>query len=152
MKTHRPERIVIHCTATTNGKRVSLDAIRKDHEARGFGGIGYHAIIQPDGEVHWTRGLNEVGAHVAGKNTGSLGYALAGTDRFTKRQVLALSRAVNSTTGIYNIQPWDVGCHYELDHKGKTCPNIDVKRLMAFLFLERNDALKPYLIEESEYD
>lgn len=147
----KPERITVHCAATPDGKAVSVEAIKKDHFAKGYGGIGYHAIIQPDGEIVWTRGLNEVAAHVAKHNTGNIGLCLAGSQKFGRAQLIALSRLIHSICGIYDIPPWEIYCHYEWDTaqaQKKSCPNIDVKRLHAFVWLERDDALKPYFLEE----
>jgi N-acetylmuramoyl-L-alanine amidase len=75
-----PERItdlVIHCTASPNGKPYTLRQIDRDHRLRGFRrdaaaikadprgltSIGYHRVCQPDGTVEQGRAFEEWGAH-----------------------------------------------------------------------------------------
>jgi N-acetyl-anhydromuramyl-L-alanine amidase AmpD len=48
------------------------------HKARGFKKIGYHKIIHLDGSWEQGRDDSELGAHVAGHNTGSLGFSYIG--------------------------------------------------------------------------
>lgn len=89
--------IIIHCTATPNGRRVPPAEIDQWHAARGFHreqawrerqnhdlkAIGYHYIIQPTGLVETGRHPDEIGAHAHGYNQKSIGIALAGTDAYT---------------------------------------------------------------------
>ncbi|SEG70681.1 N-acetylmuramoyl-L-alanine amidase, partial [Bacteroides thetaiotaomicron] len=45
--------IIIHCSATPEGKALSAEACRQDHiRHRGFRDIGYHFYITRDGEIH----------------------------------------------------------------------------------------------------
>ena len=45
--------IIIHCSATPEGKSLSAEACRQDHILhRGFRDIGYHFYITRDGEIH----------------------------------------------------------------------------------------------------
>lgn len=91
-------KIVIHCSATKNGKQLRTNkqtaAQRIDdwHKARGYQRtewrtkqfnphlkyIGYHFVIDTDGTVETGRAVGEVGAHVKGHNTGSIGICLVG--------------------------------------------------------------------------
>ena len=44
--------IIIHCSATPEGKSLSAEACRQDHiRHRGFRDIGYHFYITRDGEI-----------------------------------------------------------------------------------------------------
>ena len=47
--------IVVHCSATPEGKDYSIDTIRKWHTDRGWRDIGYHAVVYRNGEVHQGR-------------------------------------------------------------------------------------------------
>lgn len=147
-----PRKITIHCTDTENNKNVSLDHIEKDHIARGFGGIGYHVIIQADGTTEWTRSLTQVGAHVMNANTGNVGIALAGKDRFSYAQFRALRNCLDAIRQSYDeIRPWMVYCHSEFPSakaQGKTCPNIDQRHLLAWYCGHDDDAIESYLIEK----
>ena len=44
--------IIVHCSATPDGKDFTVDDIRKWHKARGFSDVGYHYIVYRDGSVH----------------------------------------------------------------------------------------------------
>ena len=56
--------IIIHCSATPEGKSLSAEACRQDHILhRGFRDIGYHFYITRNGEIHRGRALEKVGAH-----------------------------------------------------------------------------------------
>ncbi len=70
--------IVIHCAATPAGRVVTAADIDRMHRARGFAKIGYHYFIRLDGTRETGRAESEVGAHVAGFNTRSIGICYAG--------------------------------------------------------------------------
>lgn len=70
--------IVIHCSATKPSQdigRAELDAM---HRARGFRCIGYHFVIRRNGELETGRGIDEIGAHVEGFNSTSVGVCMVG--------------------------------------------------------------------------
>ena len=54
-------KIIIHCSATQEGKDVSVETIRKWHLKRGWRDIGYHFVIGLDGQVHEGRPIEETG-------------------------------------------------------------------------------------------
>lgn len=146
-----PNRITIHCTDTKNGKHVSVEAIDIDHRSKGWGGIGYHGIVQPDGEWIDTRPLNERGYHVSKHNDGNIGIALAGSDKFTKRQFDVLLTKIENLSQVYSIPRWEVYTHAQYDTaiaQGKTCPNIPINHLLAFLLTENYDCIRQYICEE----
>lgn len=70
--------IIIHCTATPEGREVSVEQIRRWHKQRGFCDIGYHLIIHLDGSVDVGRPLSIAGAHCTGHNANSLGVCYVG--------------------------------------------------------------------------
>ena len=70
--------LVWHCTATPEGKEFTVEQIDAMHRARGFKKIGYHKLIHLDGSVSQGRSEDEVGAHVAGHNVGTIGYSYVG--------------------------------------------------------------------------
>lgn len=96
--------IVIHCAATPNGKPYSIASLDVAHMARGFKrdsqarrnfnpelmSIGYHFVIETDGNIKTGRGLEEIGAHVQGSNAKSIGICMVGTDKFKPAQWAAL--------------------------------------------------------------
>lgn len=98
--------IVIHCAATPNLKDIKATAIDAMHVMRGFKrsrdaisrfnssmtAIGYHFVIETDGNIAFGRDLEEVGAHVQGNNSDSIGVCLIGTDQFTDAQWASLKQ------------------------------------------------------------
>ena len=70
--------ITLHCSATPEGRDLTVEHIRKMHKQRGFRDVGYHYIIQLDGTIQFGRTLNETGAHVKGFNTNNIGICYIG--------------------------------------------------------------------------
>lgn len=77
--------IAVHCTATVEGKSYTIDDIDRWHKQRGFNKqkisgryCGYHFVIALDGTIMCGRDLREVGAHVSGYNTSSIGVCYIG--------------------------------------------------------------------------
>ena len=55
--------IIIHCSATPEGRRLDFETCRQDHiRHRGFTDIGYHFYITRDGEIHRGRPLGKGGS------------------------------------------------------------------------------------------
>lgn len=70
--------IVLHCSATKAGKRVTVADIDRWHKEKGWNKIGYHFVIYLDGGIRKGRSVEEVGAHVAGNNAHSIGICYVG--------------------------------------------------------------------------
>lgn len=70
--------IVVHCSATPEGRDVTAADINKMHIARGFKKIGYHYVVSLDGTVETGRKENEIGAHAKGYNANSIGVCYVG--------------------------------------------------------------------------
>lgn len=70
--------IVVHCSATPEGRDVTAADINKMHIARGFKKIGYHYVVRLDGTVEMGRKENEIGAHAKGYNANSIGVCYVG--------------------------------------------------------------------------
>lgn len=145
----KPNRISIHCSDTPNGQKVSLAAIEKDHRERlKSDGIGYHYIIQPDGQSICTRSPNVPGTHVALNNAGNIGICLAGDDKFTIEQFNELREILNTLTQVYKIPTWSIYCHYEWPTaRGKTCPNMRSGPLVLWYSFDEFDAIEEYILK-----
>lgn len=78
MKAEDVEYIVIHCSATKEGKSFDVIDMDRWHRRRGFRKIGYHFFIKLDGTIQKGRGLTEQGAHVRGFNSKSIGISYCG--------------------------------------------------------------------------
>jgi N-acetylmuramoyl-L-alanine amidase len=96
--------IVIHCSASREGKKLSLADITAGHKARGFNAVGYHYVILLDGTVERGRPESVPGAHVQGHNAKSIGVCYVGglakdgtpKDTRTPAQLAAMRTLVDS--------------------------------------------------------
>lgn len=79
------DKIIVHCSATPEGRDVSASTIDDWHKQRGWSGIGYHFVVGLNGNIEYGRDLNKTGAHVKGHNTGSIGICyIGGLDSVSK--------------------------------------------------------------------
>ncbi len=171
--------LVIHCSATPSGKSIAkgtpgkpgflnaAQVINAWHAVRGFKrssaacqafnpslpSIGYHFVIDVDGQIFPGRSLDEVGAHVQGFNANSLGICLVGgverEGKYTLAQWQALALTTRWLSEKYSLPQkhlrWPTGAHTgmcghrdlspDLNGNGqtesrewlKTCPGFDVE-------------------------
>lgn len=124
----RIDKLIVHCSDTSNELDITVEEIRSWHLERGWKDIGYHYVIYRDGTIHLGRPVSEIGAHCRGHNRGSIGVCLIGKDEFTPEQFKSLK---NLWRGLKNI-------FHDLRIKGhrdftdlKTCPNFEVKDIIT---------------------
>lgn len=72
------KQIVVHCTATREGRDFTVEDINRWHKNRHWNCIGYHFVIYRDGTVHEGRPIWAVGSHVRGYNNTSVGVCYVG--------------------------------------------------------------------------
>lgn len=70
--------IIIHCSATPEGKDYTVEQIKQWHKQRGFSDIGYHYVIYRDGSIHSGRPIERIGAHCLKHNAHSIGVCYIG--------------------------------------------------------------------------
>lgn len=70
--------VIIHCTATPEGRPVTVKTIRDWHRERGWSDIGYHYVVHLDGRIENGRPVEQVGAHVANRNARTIGVVYVG--------------------------------------------------------------------------
>lgn len=128
--------IIIHCAATRPdwmaGTSIAekRDEIRRWHLARGWRDIGYHYLIDRDGSSIEGRPLDQTGAHVKGRNTGTIGVCLLGghgssendafADNFTLEQDAALRQLIDALVSRHG--PMKVTGHNQ--YAAKACPGF----------------------------
>lgn len=128
-------KLIIHCSATPEGREVTIEEIDKWHKQRGFKKIGYHYVIYLDGSIHKGREEDEVGAHCEGQNSNSIGICYIGgcdskmnpKDTRTNEQKESLILLVKNLLDKYELSPEDVYGHYQF--ASKACPSFDVEEL-----------------------
>ena len=125
--------IIIHCSATPEGKDFTVDDIRRWHLARKFADIGYHYVVYRDGSVHKGRAENLVGAHCLGHNANSIGICYIGgctadgkhpKDTRTPQQKTALRQLVNQLKFYYP----HATVHGHNEFANKACPSFNVQK------------------------
>ena len=71
-------KVIIHCSATPEGRDYTVADIDRWHRERGFNEIGYHYVVYRDGSVHAGRDVAKIGAHCKGQNADSIGICYIG--------------------------------------------------------------------------
>ena len=71
-------KIIVHCSATKEGKAFTANDITRWHKERGFATIGYHYVVLLDGTIQQGRAEMVMGAHCKGYNANSIGVCYIG--------------------------------------------------------------------------
>lgn len=127
--------IIVHCSATPEGRNVAVADIDRWHRERGFDGIGYHYVVYIDGSVHEGRPLNKVGAHCKGNNAHSIGICyIGGVDLNGKpkdtRTLAQKDALVNLLMRLKRRFPKAV-IRGHRDFAAKACPSFDATKEYA---------------------
>lgn len=131
------KRIILHCSATPEGREVTVDEIRKWHKRRKFKDIGYHFVIDLEGNIHKGRRIEEVGAHTKGENRDSIGICYVGgcdedlnpKDTLNAKQAGAFVLLVTALRRQYG----HLTIHGHNEFANKACPSFDVKQKFGWL-------------------
>jgi len=130
--------IIVHCSATAAGRRVGVAEIDRWHRARGFNSIGYHWIVDIDGNILPGRPEAIAGAHCKGHNASSIGVCYIGgtmpdgktpADTRTPAQKKALKRLL---TDLRHRYP-GAKIRSHRDFAAKACPSFDATAEYASL-------------------
>jgi N-acetylmuramoyl-L-alanine amidase len=128
--------IIIHCTATPEGRDYSVSDIRSWHLKRGFSDIGYHYVIHRDGKIDTGRDVDLSGAHCTGHNAHSIGVVYVGglkwipnvpveklpaKDTRTLAQKASMLKLLEILKEIYP----NAKIHGHRDFANKECPSFD---------------------------
>ena len=129
-------KIIVHCTATPEGRAVSVAEIRSWHtlpkpKGNGWSDIGYHYIIGLKGERWNGRDVDLVGAHCENQNANSIGVVYVGgvdkngkpKDTRTIEQKNALVKLLRELRRIYP----KAKIYGHRDFSNKACPSFDAK-------------------------
>lgn len=142
--------IVVHASATKPTLDIGRRQIREWHIAKGWSDIGYSLVVRRNGLLEAGRHVDDVGAHVAGFNSSSVGLCLVGglypngteadddfDGLYTKEQASALKNVLLFYRGLYPsaeiLGHRDLSPDKDMDGKIekhewlKTCPGFDVR-------------------------
>lgn len=126
-------KIIIHCTATPEGRHTTVEDIRLWHKAQGWSDIGYHYVVYLDGSIHPGRPIEVSGAHTKGLNKNSIGVVYVGgvnamnfkaKDTRTPEQKEALDCLLNELMGTYK----GATLHGHNEFAPKACPSFNVQK------------------------
>ena len=127
--------IFVHAADTPPGMDIGVRDIHRWHVVDNhWSAAGYHFVIRRDGTVEGGRPHDTVGAHVASRNSDSIGICLVGGKgkfsgedpyfHYTEAQIMSLVVTIRSLMEIYpNV---NVLGHRDAD-PGKQCPSFDAK-------------------------
>lgn len=126
--------IIIHCSATPEGKNYTVDDIRRWHKQQGWSDIGYHYVIGRHGELWEGRDVDVQGAHCAegGHNRYSIGVCYIGGVAFdgkTAKDTRTLQQKavmLQLLTDLKKLYP-QAKIYGHRDFSSKACPSFDAR-------------------------
>lgn len=130
--------IIVHCSATREGKDFTVADITRWHKQRGFTTIGYHYVIYRDGSRHNGRDINVSGAHCTGHNTHSIGVCYIGgcgadglspKDTRTPAQKSELLKLLRELRKLYP----NARIRGHRDFANKACPSFDATKEYRYI-------------------
>ena len=125
--------IIVHCSATPEGKDFTVQDIRVWHKARGFSDIGYHYVIYRNGDINTGRDVDIAGAHCTGHNTHSIGVCYIGgcaSDGKTPKDTRTLNQKaalINLLRDLRKLYPY-AKIRGHRDFAAKACPSFDATK------------------------
>lgn len=127
------DKIILHCSATKEGRDIKTETIRSWHvKGRGWSDIGYHYVIELDGEVKEGRPIHRIGAHTKGENSTSIGVCYVGgvddqnnaKDTRTEAQKESMNQLISDLMSKYK----SATIHGHNEFSSKSCPCFNVKK------------------------
>jgi len=125
--------LVVHCSATPEGRDIDISTIRGWHKANGWTDVGYHYVVKLDGSVQKGRVEAQIGSHVAGHNATTIGICYIGgcdkamkpKDTRTEAQKIALRELLTELKKRYPKAK--IQGHRDFPSVAKACPSFDAK-------------------------
>lgn len=134
------ELIIMHCSATPEGRNVTVDEVRIWHRQKGWSDIGYHYFIELDGTIRKGRPVGIAGAHARGKNSNSIGICYAGgcdsemkpKDTRTQQQLISMRTLLVELKQKFP----EATIHGHNEFSSKACPSFNVQEYLKLVGLE----------------
>lgn len=137
----RIDEIIIHCTATVEGKDFRAKDIDKWHKQKGWKGIGYHYVIDLDGNVEKGRPDEDVGAHTVGHNAHSIGVVyVGGVDKNLKAKDTRTPEQKEALWGLLRqllCKYPKATIHGHNEFAKKDCPSFNVQKEFEIINLKK---------------
>jgi N-acetylmuramoyl-L-alanine amidase len=129
------DKIIIHCSATPEGREHTVADIDRWHKNNGWNEIGYHYVIYLDGSIHKGRDVEKVGAHCTGHNKNSIGICyIGGCDKDMKPKDTRTDAQKNSIIELLTrLKKWypEAKIYGHRDFANKACPGFDATKEYA---------------------
>ena len=135
-------KIILHCTATREGRDYSVETMRGWHMRKGWSDIGYHYVVQLDGTINEGRPLKRQGAHVKGHNRGSIGISYVGgveAERRNGKWIAKDTRTLKQKDSLDEFLKFlmaeypEATLHGHNEFSAKACPSFDVQEQYAYI-------------------
>lgn len=132
--------IVIHCTATPEGRFHNAKDIDSWHKKLGWSKIGYNYVILLDGSIEIGRDIDEVPSHVKGYNKNTIGIVYVGgidknsfqpKDTRTLQQKNAMESLLKNLRKLYPKA--EILGHRDFPNVKKACPCFDAKKEYKYI-------------------
>lgn len=131
--------IILHCTATQEGREVHVADVDRWHKQQGWECIGYHYLITLDGKIEKGRPEWKIGAHCKGHNNVSIGIAYVGgvdyqgkpKDTRTDAQKRALVQLLREVRGRHP----KATIHGHNEFAAKACPSFNVQKWLTEVYI-----------------
>lgn len=124
-------KIIVHCSATKEGKAFNVADITRWHKQRGFATIGYHWVVLLDGTIQQGRAEMTMGAHCKGHNANSIGICyIGGLDENGKSKDTRTPEQKKSMLELLKRLKKDypnATIHGHREFANKDCPCFDAK-------------------------
>ena len=125
--------IIVHCSATPEGKDYTANDIRRWHKQQGWSDIGYHYVIYRNGHIEPGRDVDISGAHCEGHNSNSIGVCYIGgvaRDGKTAKDTRTLAQKAALLSLLKDLRELYPGAkiygHRDFAHKD--CPSFDAMK------------------------
>lgn len=136
--------LIVHCSASREGKEVTSESISKMHQDRKFSSykdpntgklmyVGYHYLVHLDGKIEVCRPENIRGCHVTNYNANSIGICYIGgvtddakltpKDTRTDEQKASLLKLLKELKARFP----EATIHGHKEFANKACPSFDAK-------------------------
>jgi len=142
-KRKKTTEIIIHCSATREGKNFTVESIHKMHLQNGWAGIGYNYYIDINGDIWEGRPESCVGSHTTNHNSNSVGICYcggldsAGRPKDT-RNAKQLAAMIWLCREMHRKYP-NATFHGHREFANKACPCFDVQSWMLTFSLDMPD-------------
>ena len=110
--------IIVHHSASPLS--TSLEDIEQWHLARGWDGVGYHAVIEASGKLRYGRPIERVGAHAMGHNRESIGICLVGNNTQPANRWLPAQ--------LHTLEDYVLGVRYVLEQPLQILRHCEVRK------------------------